>query len=512
MKHFCFTELLTHDLLLVDVKRLIGQRFSDKPVQESIKVWPFKVVAGDREDWPIIEVQYKGEETQFTPEQISAMVLAKMRETAEVFLGTTVRKAVITVPVYFNDSQRRATRDAGYIAGLNEIRIINEPTAAAIAYGLGKMSINNNGGRTVLIFDLGGGTLDVALLNIDPGTDIGMALFQVKATAGDTHLGGADFDNEMVNYCLREFIKKHGKHGKDDIGSNQKALRRLRTACEKAKRMLSYMAETKIQVDSIHQGIDFSETITRSQFEELNKHHFSKCMEAVEKCLRDAKMDKNSVDDIVLIGGSTRIPKVRSMLRDFFDGKQLCQSINPDEAVAHGAAIQASILNGETGDGKVGELLLLDVTTLSLGIRTKGDVMTVLIPRNTTIPTRQVMDCFSTFYDNQDTIDIKVYEGESASTKDNNLLGEFRLSGIPPAPRGVPRFDVTFDIDGNGILSVSAEDKTSGRASNITITNHRSRLRKEEIERMAQEAERQKAKGMMESGSAKQAKRAKHGK
>ncbi|CAL4938757.1 unnamed protein product [Urochloa decumbens] len=490
-----------------DVKRLIGHRFSDKYVQESIKVWPFKVVAGDLEDWPMIVVQYQGEERQFTPEEISSMVLAKMRNIAEVYLGMTVKKAVVTVPVYFNNSQRQATIDAGAIAGLNVMRIINEPTAAAIAYGLDKMPIDN-GGRTVLIFDLGGGTLDVSLLNIDPGVDIGMGLFDVKAIAGDTHLGGTDFDNEMVRHCIREFIRKNRNI---DIRNNQRAFRRLRTACEKAKRMLSSMAETTIEVDSLHDGIDFSETMTRSQFEGLNEHLFSKCMEAVEKCLRDAKMDKKSVHDIVLIGGSTRIPKVRSMLQDFFDGKELCQCINPDEAVAHGAAIQASILNGETGDGKVGDMLLFDVTPLSLGIRTKGDVMAVLIPRNTTIPTKVVKDCFSTFYDNQESVDIKVYEGESLSTKDNNLLGEFQLSGIPPAPRGVPRFDVTFDIDANGVLSVSAEDKTSGRTSSITITNHSGRLRKEEIERMAQEAERYKSKEM-ESRNAKQGKRSKRGK
>ncbi|CAN6289866.1 unnamed protein product [Urochloa humidicola] len=490
-----------------DVKRLIGHRFSDESVQENIKVWPFKVIAGDVEDWPMIVVQYQGEERQFLPEQISAMVLAKMRETAEVYLGTTVKKVVLTVPVRFKNSQRQSTKDAGKIAGLDVKHIINEPTAAAIAYGLDKMPINN-GPRTVLIFDLGGGTFDVSLLNIDPGIDIGMGLFDVKATAGDTHLGGADFDNEMVKYCIREFIRRHRKI---DIRSNQRALRRLRTACEKAKRVLSFMAETTIEIDSLHDGIDFSETITRSQFESLNKHFFSKCMEAVENCLHDAKMDRNSVHDIVLIGGSTRIPKVRSMLRDFFDGKELCQSINPDEAVAHGAAIQASILNGETGNGKVGDMLLLDVTPMSLGIRTKGDVMDVVIPRNTTIPTREVVDYFSTFYDNQESVIFKVYEGESNSTKNNNLLGEFQLSGIPPAPRGVPRFDVTFDIDENGVLNVSAEDKTSGQTSSRTITNHSSRLRKEQIERMAQEAERYKAKEM-ESRNAKQGKRTKRGK
>ncbi|CAL4938758.1 unnamed protein product [Urochloa decumbens] len=491
---------------IFEVKRLIGRRLSDESVQEDIKLWPFKLVAG-HEDRPMIVVQFNGEEKQFSAEEISSMVLVKMKETAEVYLGTTVKNAVVTVPVYFNNSQRQATIDAGAIAGLNVLHIINEPTAAAIAYGFDRMPVRD-GGRMVLVFDLGGGTMDVSLLNIDPGVDIGMGILEVKAITGVTHLGGANFDSEMVKYCLRKFIKKHRKI---DIRNNKKALRRLRTACEKAKRMLSSMAETTIELDSLHDGIDFSETITRFQFEELNKHLFSKCMEAVEKCLCDAKMNKSNVQDIILVGGSTRIPKVRSMLQDFFDGKELCQSINPDEAVAYGAAIQASILGGETSDGKVGDILLLDVTPLSLGIETHANfTMDVVIPRNTAIPTKKVKN-FTTLYDNQSSVTFQVYEGESASTKDNNLLGMFRLTGILPAPASVPSIAVTFDIDANGIMNVSAENKATGQTSSITITNHSGRLRKEEIERMAQEAERYKAKEM-ESRNPKQAKRTKDGK
>ncbi|TVU47541.1 hypothetical protein EJB05_07146 [Eragrostis curvula] len=473
---------------IFEVKRLVGRRFSDKTVKEDIKLWPFKVVPGC-EDRPMIMVQYKGEEKQFSAEEISSMVLAKLRKTAEVYLGTTVTNVVITVPVYFSNSQRQATIDAGAIAGLNVMRIINEPTAAAIAYGLEKMPVSNKG-RTVLVFDLGGGTLDVSLLNIDPGIDIDMGLFEVKAVSGDTHLGGADFDNEMVKFFLREFIRKHEKA---DIRSNQKALRRLRTACERAKRMLSSTSQTTIEVDSLHDGIDFCTTITRSRFEELNKDLFSKCMKAVEKCLHDAKMDKSSVDDVVLVGGSTRIPKVQSMLQKFFDGKELRRNINPDEAVAYGAAIQASILNGGNGDGRLVDMLLRDVTPLSLGIKTATGfvvtifgVMSVLIPRNTAIPTRKEK-VFTTLSDNQLGVPIRVYEGESAWTKDNNLLGEFTLEGIQLAPRGVPKINVTFDIDANGIMDVSAEDKTTGQKNKITVTTKRGRLTKQEIERMALE-------------------------
>ncbi|CAL4930386.1 unnamed protein product [Urochloa decumbens] len=467
-----------------EVKRLIGRRFSDDTVQEDIKLWPFKVAAG-RDDRPMIVVKYKGKEKQFMPEEISSVVLAKMRETAEAYLSTTVSNAVITVPVYFNNSQREATIDAGTIAGLNVMRIINEPTAAAIAYGLDKMPVSDKG-RMVLVFDLGGGTFDVSLLNIDRGIDIGMGIFEVKAVAGNTHLGGADFDNEMVKFCLRDFIRKHRKL---DIRSNMSALRRLKSACERAKRMLSSMAQTTIEVDKLHDGIDFCISISRSRFEELNKDLFSGFMETVKKCLLDAHVDKSSVHDIVLVGGSTRIPKVQSMLRDFFNGKELCCSIDPDEAVAYGAAIQASILGGQTRDGMVGDMLLLDVTPLSLGIETRDDfTMNVVIPRNTPIPIKKVKD-FSTFYDNQTSVLIQVYEGESASTKHNNLLGKFELTGIPLAPKGVPRIDVTFNIDVNGVMNVSAKDKTTGRKNDITITNHSGRLRKEEILQMVQEAE-----------------------
>jgi len=459
-----------------DAKRLIGRNFNDQDVQSDMKHWPFKVL--NKNGKPYIEVEYKAEKKEFTPEEISSMVLTKMKETAEAFLGTVVKNAVITVPAYFNDSQRQATKDAGLISGLNVLRIINEPTAAAIAYGLDKKAA---GERNVLIFDLGGGTFDVSLLTIEEG------IFEVKATAGDTHLGGEDFDNRLVNHFVQEFKRKFKK----DISSNARAVRRLRTACERAKRTLSASAQTSIEIDSLFEGVDFYTTLTRARFEELNQDLFRSTMEPVEKVLRDSKIDKSQVHEIVLVGGSTRIPKIQKMVSEFFNGKEPNKSINPDEAVAYGAAVQAAILSGDTSE-KTQDLLLLDVAALSLGIETAGGVMTPLIKRNTTVPTKK-SEIFSTYSDNQPGVLIQVYEGERTRTRDNNLLGKFELTGIPPAPRGVPQIEVTFDIDANGILNVSAVDKTTGRSNKITITNDKGRLSKEEIERMVAEAEKYKA-------------------
>ncbi|PRQ59129.1 putative Heat shock protein 70 family [Rosa chinensis] len=446
---------------IFDAKRLIGRRFSDNSVQNDMKHWPFKIIKGT-DDKPMIVVSQNGVQKQFAAEEISSMVLAKMREISETYLCSPVKKAVITVPAYFNNSQRQATRDAGVTAGLNVIRIINEPTAAAIAYGLDKKA-GWYSKRYVLIFDLGGGTLDVSLLSLAD------SVFEVKATNGDTHLGGEDFDHRMVDYCVEQFKRKH----KVDITRNLKALRRLRNACENAKRKLSFMSETEIDVDCLDKGVDFFLTITRAKFEELNMDLFYKCMEPVKKCLVDANMEVSSVHDVVLAGGSSRIPKVQQLLQGVFNGKELCKAIHPDEAIAYGAAIQAAALSSGNLAGKLNDFNLLDVTPLSLGVKIRrAGLMSVVIPRNSRIPITK-NETFRTYSDNQTDARFCIFEGESERTADNNFLGDFELHDIPPAPAGEAEFDTCFHIDANGILSVSAVDMSTGQKKEITINNDR---------------------------------------
>lgn len=462
-------EISNPENTIFNAKRLIGRKFSDEQVQDDKLDWPFKVIEGPSNK-PIIEVEYCGEKKQFIPEEISAMVLSKMKEIAETYLSNTVTDAVITVPAYFNDSQRRATKDAATIAGLNCIRIINEPTAAAIAYGLDNKSKNDN--INIIVFDLGGGTLDVSALNVDGG------VFEVKATVGDTHLGGEDFDTRLVNYFIDEFKRI----SKKDISSDRRALRKLRTVCEKVKRTLSSTTHTDVEVDSLYHGIDFCTSITRARFEQLNMDLFERCIFFVEHVLREAKLDKSSIHEIVLVGGSTRIPKIREMLSDFFNGKKLNTKINPDQAVAHGAALQAAVLSG-VKDKSIDNFLLLDVTPISLGIETEGGIMANIINRNTNIPVSRERR-FTTCVDNQNSALVQIYEGERPLVKDNNLLGMFSLDNIRPELRCIQKIDVKFDIDDNGVLTVTAKNNTAGESKSIVITNEDGRLSDKDISRM----------------------------